>query len=159
MVDDGPSARPAITVITSDEQSYTTIDSALWADLAKVVLKDEGVTGPVEVGLAFVESEAIAELHSEHLGGEGPTDVLSFPLDDDGSRVPSGQQRLLGDVVVCPEVAAAQAANAGHSLDHEIAVLVVHGVLHLLGYDHAEAAQEAAMFARQAELVQAHHRS
>lgn len=156
MADDGPSARAPITVITSDDQEFTAVDCPRWERLATEVLVAEDVAGPVEVGLGFIGIDAIARLHADHLGGTGPTDVLSFPLDDEPGGVPGGQVRLLGDVVVCPEVAARQASEAGHAMDDELAVLVVHGVLHLLGFDHAEPTDEALMFARQAELVEAH---
>jgi len=158
MADGAPSSGPPITVITTDEQDFMEVDSQRWAELAVSVAEAEAIEGPVEIGLGFVEEDAIAALHAEHLGGEGPTDVLSFPLDDDGSEVPDGQPRLLGDVVLCPEVAASQAEQASRTVDEEIAVLVVHGILHLLGFDHRDSAEEAVMFARQAELVTEHHR-
>jgi len=95
-------------------------------------------------------------LNAEHMGTQGPTDVLSFPLDDDepGQRdVPV----LLGDVVVCPAVARDQAPEHAGSLDDELALLVVHGVLHVLGHDHAEPDETAVMRARELELLESFH--
>lgn len=109
-----------------------------------------------ELSISCVEPEAIAVLHEDYLDEPGPTDVMSFPMDElrpgrvDGSR-PEG---MLGDVVLCPVVAAAQAEAAGHSAAHEMRILLTHGILHLLGYDHVELTDEAEMFALQRSLVQ-----
>jgi probable rRNA maturation factor len=157
MADDPPPGRSNISVLTTDDQEYADVDPPRWSAVATAVVAAEEVSGPVELGLGFVSLAGIAQLHEEYLGGTGPTDVLAFPIDDEPDSVPAGQPRLLGDVVVCPEIAAAQALDHGHSLEDEIAVLVVHGVLHLLGFDHAELAEETEMFARQAELVSAHY--
>jgi probable rRNA maturation factor len=156
MADGASSAGSQINVIVSDAQDFLTLDSGRWEALVVAALSDEGAEVPLEVGLDFVGVDAIADLHERHLGGQGPTDVLSFPLDDDSAAVPSGQVRLLGDIVVCPEIAATQATAAGHGIELELAVLVVHGVLHLLGYDHADPEEKAAMFGRQAELVESY---
>jgi probable rRNA maturation factor len=109
-----------------------------------------------ELSIACVEPDAIAVLHEDYLDEPGPTDVMSFPMDElrpgsvDGGR-PEG---MLGDVVLCPAVAAAQAETAGHSAAHEMRILLTHGILHLLGYDHVELPDEAEMFALQRSLVQ-----
>lgn len=107
--------------------------------LAADVLLDEGVErGRVDINL--VEPSVIAELNAEHLGGDGPTDVLSFPLDLDAFEPPADTSTngapILGDIVLCPAVASAQAADHTGSVDAEYALLVIHGVLHLLGHDH-----------------------
>ncbi|MCY4423925.1 MAG: rRNA maturation RNase YbeY [Acidimicrobiaceae bacterium] len=138
-----------------------------WAGLAEAVLRDEGV-GRGELGLRFVDPGAMSELNSSHMGSPGPTDVLAFPIDGAGDgaggsvHVPE-QVPLLGDVVVCPAYAAEQApdhAGGGHdgSLGDELALLVVHGVLHVLGYDHQSDADAAAMQARERQLLAAHYR-
>ena len=105
----------------------------------------------------LVELEPMAELHERWLDEPGPTDVMSFPMDEyDSARrpdAPSSGPALLGDIVLCPAFAADQAATAGHGLDDELHLLTVHGVLHLLGYDHAEPDEERAMFGLQAELL------
>ncbi|HEY1330581.1 MAG TPA: rRNA maturation RNase YbeY [Actinomycetota bacterium] len=108
--------------------------------LAAATLAGEG-RGDVELSLSFVTPKEMQDLHVRYMGEPGPTDVLSFPLDEDG---------LLGDVVVCPAVAAANAESAGADPAAELRLLVVHGVLHLLGHDHEEPDERADMWARQA---------
>lgn len=137
------------------------VDAQRWAKLLEQVLLAEGASVPVEVNLAFVDEATIADLHLEHLGLEGPTDVLSFPLEDDpkAALVASGggPPVLLGDAVVCVAVAERQAAEHGVALDDELALLVTHAGLHLLGYDHEVHAEAEAMEAREAELIRALH--
>ncbi len=128
---------------------------ALVDDLASIlssVLAAEGVPGRATAGLTLVGADAIAVLKSEHLGGDGPTDVLSFPLDGTGP-VADGEPWLVGDVVLCPSVAAAQAPTHAGTIEDELALLVVHGGLHLCGWDHDGADQQAAMWARERELL------
>ena len=147
-------AEPAIAVVGADEQSDVDVDVDRWCRLATDVLHAEGRRG--ELTLSFVDAGEIATLNAEHMGTQGPTDVLSFPLDDDepGQRdVPV----LLGDVVVCPAVARDQAPEHAGSLDDELALLVVHGVLHVLGHDHAEPDETAVMRARELELLESFH--
>ncbi|MFM8945012.1 MAG: rRNA maturation RNase YbeY [Actinomycetota bacterium] len=129
--------RPRVLV---DDRQDLPVDAASLADLARVTLLAEGESD-VELSLSFVAEAEIADLHERYLGEPGPTDVLSFPLDardEDGVR-------LLGDVVVAP----AYAARTRPDLGAELRLLVVHGVLHLLGYDHEEDAERAEMWARQ----------
>lgn len=137
----------AIVVEVDDEQDDEDVDAARWAALAVQVLEAEGVAGPAEMGLRFVDRGAMAELNQAHLGHEGPTDVLAFPLDgDDELAGRDAGLRLVGDVVVCPAVARTNAeAGGGRSLHDELALLVVHGVLHLLGHDHALPAEQHRM--------------
>ena len=143
----------AVVVVGADEQSDVVVDVDRWCRLATATLATEGARG--EITLTFVDRDEIAALNVEHLGHEGPTDVLSFPLDDDdpGGGVPV----LLGDVVVCPAVAAEQVATHAGTIDDELALLVVHGVLHVLGHDHAEPTEAARMRAREVALLEAHH--
>ena len=156
-----------------DEQGEHPIDLARWVDLAHAVLLDSGVRGEAELSLLFVGEPVMAELNKRYMDKDGPTDVLAFPIDDpiDSGRWPdsgsTGPDReppelselpmLLGDVVVCPSVAARQAPAHAGSYDDELALLVVHGVLHVLGLDHAEADEAAAMQARERELLDRYH--
>jgi len=140
-----------VTVIGADEQTdHDHVDVARWCRLARDVLRAEGRRG--ELTVTFVDRGEITMLNSEHLGESGATDVLSFPLDlDDSQPVRGDVPVLLGDVVICPAVAAEQAATHAGMLDDELALLVVHGVLHVLGHDHAEPGETAEM--RAAELA------
>ena len=115
-----------------------------------------------ESGFAVDESEFAAlsrfvldELHVRWMDEPGPTDVLSFPMDElrPGREGEPSEAGVLGDVVLCPEVAVAQARAAGHSTEEELLLLTVHGILHLLGYDHAEPEEEKEMFALQRQLL------
>jgi probable rRNA maturation factor len=163
-------------VFVADEQHDVDVDVTRWMHLAAAVLHAEGVRGQVEMSLLFVDETEIAGLNNEFMGADGPTDVLSFPIDGaearddaapdvDAQRLGPGRSEadrddipvLLGDVVVCPAVAKEQAPTHGGTLDDELALLVVHGVLHLLGHDHDGDEQRDAMWARQRELLVAHH--
>jgi probable rRNA maturation factor len=145
-----------VTVVVSDEQSDVAVDADRWADLARAVLQSEGRTG--ELTLTFVDREEIAALNGEHMGNDGPTDVLSFPLDsiDDAADAMPGPV-LLGDVVVCPAVASEAAPTHAGTLDDELALLVVHGILHVLGHDHAEPGETRVMRDRELALLAQHH--
>jgi probable rRNA maturation factor len=116
------------------------------------VLADSGAIG--ELTLSFVDSEDIAELNLEHMGKPEPTDVLSFPMDDEPVV---GVPTLLGDVVISPAVAAGQFSEHAGTLDDELALLVVHGILHVLGHDHAEPDETALMRARELDLLERFH--
>ena len=147
-----------VVVVGADEQADVDVDVERWTGLARAAVLAEGARG--ELTLTFVDRVEMAELNREHLGHDGPTDVLSFPLDagdDAGAPGATGVPVLLGDVVVCPAVAADQAAAHAGTLEDELALLVVHGVLHVLGHDHAEPAETAVMRARELDLLQRHH--
>ena len=131
---------PAILV--SDRQSEPLDVDGLVA-LARATLRGEGL-GAVELSVSFVEEDEIEELHVRYMDEPGPTDVLSFPLDADD--VDEDGTRMLGDVVIAPSVAAAN--NPGDP-GAELRLLLVHGILHLLGYDHEEDAEKAEMWSRQ----------
>ncbi len=128
------------------------LDVGRWKSLAELVLAAESVTG--ELTVTFVDEADIAELNAEHMGRTGPTDVLSFPLDE--QCVP-GVPTLLGDVVISPGVAAAQCADHAGTFDDEIALLIVHGILHVLGHDHADPDDAVVMRTRELELLRVHH--
>ena len=114
-------------------------------DLAAFVARERRVPEDMELSVLCVTRDAMAELNRAHMGGEGPTDVLAFPMDLPGESMP-GAPAVLGDVVLCPEVAAEQAREAGHDVGAELEMLLVHGILHLLGYDHAEPDERREMF-------------
>jgi probable rRNA maturation factor len=165
---------PQLSVFGADEQRDVDVDVSRWVRLARLVLEQERVGerfGPdTEMSLLFVDEPTIAELNEHFLGASGPTDVLSFPMDEDvppGGRQPDQGGRgpgaptdpgdppaLLGDVVVCPTIALRQAGVRGAPIEDELALLVVHGVLHLLDYDHAEAEEATVMRRREQELLE-----
>jgi probable rRNA maturation factor len=163
------------TVFAADEQAEVDVDLNGLVRLAQDVLAAENVRGDCELALTFVDETTMGELNKEFLGEDGPTDVLAFPIDDEiveSGRSPdsgsTGPDRpdvepgevpiLLGDVMVCPSVAARNAAERSRSTDEEIALLVVHGILHVLGMDHADPDEEKAMFAKQEALLARFHR-
>lgn len=112
----------------------------------------------VELSLCLADEAAIERLHLEWMERPGPTDVMSFPMDElrSGTAEQPVVLGVLGDIVVCPQVAARQAERAGHGLGDELALLTVHGFLHLLGHDHAEPAERREMFALQNRLLEEH---
>jgi len=137
------------------------------------VLEDRGVKGDAEVSLLFVDETAVAALNERFLGHAGPTDVLSFPIEDEpgptgrspdfggsgpGTSAEQGALTLLGDVVICPEVAAHNALEHEVSLEDEVALLVVHGLLHLLGMDHEDEAEAERMEALEQQLLKRFYR-
>jgi probable rRNA maturation factor len=142
------------TVVASDERPVAEppLDVERWGRLAEAAAVHEGGVG--ELTLTFVDRDEIAELNAEHMGKSRPTDVLSFPMDDEPI---SGIPTLLGDIVVCPAVAADQFADHAGTLDDELALLVVHGVLHVLGHDHAGAEETVVMRDRELDLLQRYH--
>jgi probable rRNA maturation factor len=157
-----------IDVFAADEQQDHKMDVTRWAGLARQVLTARGVKGETEVSLLFVDEEAIAALNQQFLGKTGPTDVLSFPIEDDpgptgrspdlggsgpGASPEQGALMLLGDVVICPAVAARNAVEHEVSIDDEVALLVVHGLLHLLGMDHEIEAEAERMEAIEQQLL------
>lgn len=125
---------PSPEVVLSDRQDLP-VDHPDLVDLARRTLEAEGA-GEVELSVALVGTEEMAELHGRYLDDPEPTDVLSFTMDEEG---------LLGDVVICPAVA----ASNNPDLAAELRLLLVHGILHLLGYDHQEEGERRAMWARQ----------
>ena len=149
------------------------MDVARWAELARQVLAARGVKGETEVSLLFVDEDSIAALNEQFLGKSGPTDVLSFPIEDEagpagrspdfggsgpGTAAEQGVLTLLGDVVICPVVAARNAAEHEVPMDDELALLVVHGLLHLLGMDHEEEAEAQRMEALEQQLLKRFYR-
>ena len=138
------------------------VDEVGLAAVARFTLEHMRIHPLAELSILLVDEQAMTDLHERWMGEPGPTDVLSFPMDElrpphmDGGRTEHGPDpSLLGDVVLCPSVAAAQAEKAGHSTQDELELLCVHGILHLLGYDHAEPEEHAAMFGLQKQLLKA----
>ena len=119
-------------------------------DLLQNALVELKLHPDCELNLVFVDIEEMTELHIKWMDEGGPTDVLSFPMD---MPEPGNEAVTLGDIVIAPAVAAQQAATAGHSIDQEIFILAAHGLLHILGYDHATPDEEKAMFTLQESLV------
>jgi probable rRNA maturation factor len=139
-------------------ESGAVVDTDAVLAVARYALDEMGVNPLAELSILLVDIGYMAELNHRWMDGDGPTDVLAFPMDegsiDHGPQEGTGgEPALLGDIVLCPEVAAGQAAAAGHSAADELHLLTVHGLLHLLGYDHAEPEEEREMFAQQARLL------
>ncbi len=158
----------------ADEQADLPVDLQRWQQLAFDVLIAEGVRGLAELAVLFVSEREMAELNDSYMGKPGATDVLAFPIDAAEAEIvqhgqppsrgpdrappdPADMPLLLGDVVICPAVAARQAPEHAGTVDDELALLVVHGVLHVLGHDHAEAPERIAMQARERQLLEQHH--
>lgn len=141
--------------IEINNESGVAFDESVLQRLAVHVLNSLHVHPQTELGIALVDEAAIERLHVEWMNEPGPTDVLSFPMDELRPGRPDAQtpQGLLGDVVICPQVAETQAEAAGHDLLTEMVVLLTHGMLHLLGFDHATPVEEAEMFGLQRDLV------
>ena len=139
-------------------ESGVDVDTDAVMAVARHALDEMGVNPLAELSVLLVDVDYMTELNHRWMGGDGPTDVLAFPMDEGSvdhgpGEVTGGEPALLGDIVLCPEMAAKQAAQAGHSTAHELALLTVHGTLHLLGYDHAEPDEEREMFALQRRLL------
>ncbi|MDO5720736.1 MAG: rRNA maturation RNase YbeY [Actinomycetaceae bacterium] len=131
------------------------IDVAEFRDIAEYTLAQMHVATDAELAIMFIDPEPMEELHVKWLNLDGPTDVMSFPMDElrPGTEEHPTPAGVLGDVVICPQVARQQALRAGHSTAEEMLLLTVHGILHLLGYDHATAEEEQVMFALQRQLL------
>lgn len=136
-------------------ETQVDIDCAEFSALADHVLHALHVNPLAELNILFVDPEPMAELHVRWLDLEGPTDVMSFPMDELRPGTPEAETPpgTLGDIVVCPQVAAEQAITAGHSTVEEMLLLTTHGILHLLGYDHAEPGERKEMFELQRTLL------
>ncbi len=119
--------------------------------LMQFAIKELGLNSECELTLAFINDEEMAQLHEKWMDLPGTTDVMSFPMDELKPNDP--EPGILGDIVISPLVARAQADKAGHSYEHEVKILATHGLLHLLGYDHQEPETEREMFALQEDLV------
>ncbi len=164
----------AIEVFVADEQNDQPVDTMRWVRLAELVLLDEGVPGDAELSMLFVDEAAMTDLNKRFLGKDSPTDVLAFPIDEEpveGGRSPdsggtgpgdtsepSDMPTVLGDVVICPSVAHRNAPEHAGTYDDEVALLIVHGLLHLLGMDHEDDDEAEAMEEREQALLTKFHR-
>ncbi|GAB3945344.1 rRNA maturation RNase YbeY [Corynebacterium tapiri] len=142
-----------------NESGYDGVNEEMLVSVASFALGAMDVHPDAELTITLVDEDTIADLHVRWLDLEGPTDVMSFPMDE-FSQVSSTRPdaaelgpAMLGDIVLCPSFAARQAEAAGHSLAHELALLTTHGCLHVLGYDHASSQEEREMFALQNEIL------
>lgn len=129
------------------------LDEALWRDRLETLMRLQGLPESAQLSVTFVDDAAIRELNREHRGIDRPTDVLSFPQFEPDEEIPEGMPYMLGDLVVSLETARRQAEEYGHSEEREIAFLLVHGFLHLLGYDHETPEEEAEMRQEQRVLL------
>ena len=138
-----------------NNESGVAVDEAEFAALARFVMDAMHLHPQTDLSIVMVTTEVMTELHVQWMDEPGPTDVLSFPMDElrPGREDETTAAGLLGDVVLCPEVAKAQARTAGPSTTEELLLLTTHGILHLLGYDHAEPQEEKEMFALQRRLL------
>ena len=164
----------SVDIYAADEQADHPVAVDRWSELARRALMAEGITRDTEVSLLFVDEPSIAALNERFLGKSGPTDVLSFPIEDEVERsgrspdqggtgpgsVETDAERflLLGDVVICPAVAARNAVDHGASFEDELALLVVHGILHLLGMDHQVESEAERMEQREQQLLALYYR-
>ncbi|GGO80721.1 rRNA maturation RNase YbeY [Wenjunlia tyrosinilytica] len=142
--------------IDVNNESGWEVDEQSVLDVARYALQRMRIHPLSELSLIFVDTDAMEQLHIQWMDEQGPTDVLSFPMDElrPGKEDEEPPQGLLGDIVLCPEVAKKQGDGAGHTMDDELHLLTVHGVLHLLGYDHAEPDEEREMFGLQKEILE-----
>ena len=143
-----------MTVEINNESGMPVAEAAVQR-LVGHVLDELHVHPEAEVAVVFVDEGAMEALHVQWMDEPGPTDVLSFPMDElrPGTEEEPTPAGLLGDIVVCPQVAHAQAETAGHSAADEVLLLVCHGLLHLLGFDHGEPEEEREMFELQRDLL------
>ena len=131
------------------------LDLTEFTELVSFCLEQLYVSPAAEINIMMVDLKTMTELHMKWMDLPGPTDVLSFPMDEltPGREGHPSEAGVLGDIVLCPDVAAEQAKDAGHAPVEEMLLLTVHGLLHLLGFDHAEPAEEKAMFTLQRNLL------
>ncbi len=141
--------------IEINNESVIDVDEAQLQRLAIYALDQLYVHPDAELSIVLVDEGAMEQLHVQWMDEPGPTDVLSFPMDElrPGTEDAISPAGLLGDVVLCPQVAIAQAETAGHSTVDELLMLTTHGILHLLGFDHAEPAEEKEMFGIQRDIL------
>ena len=138
----------------TNESGVVVVESEL-QDVVLFGMSQMRVHPDAELAIVLVDETAMEQLHLQWMGEPGPTDVLSFPMDElrPGRDGETSAEGILGDIVLCPTVAASQAEAAGHSVMAELSLLTIHGLLHLLGYDHAEPEEEKEMFGLQADIL------
>jgi probable rRNA maturation factor len=153
-VEPRPQENPLMSIEINNESGID-VDESVIQRLVTYDLDQLHVHPDAELAILFVDESAIEQLHVQWMDEPGPTDVLSFPMDElrpgtEDQPTPAG---LLGDIVLCPQVAIVQAEAAGHSVMDELQLLITHGLLHLLGFDHAEPEEEKEMFGLQRDLL------
>jgi probable rRNA maturation factor len=143
-----------VPVELTNESGVVLVESEL-QDVVLFGMSQMRVHPDAELAIVLVDETAMGQLHLQWMGEPGPTDVLSFPMDElrPGRDGETSAEGILGDIVLCPTVAASQAEAAGHSVMAELSLLTIHGLLHLLGYDHAEPEEEKEMFGLQADIL------
>jgi len=142
-----------------EEEFQGVVDEGWVRRIAQTVLKAEGVAHPYEVSLVFTDSETVQQLNRDYRGVDEPTDVLAFCMlsqkeVDDSFALPPDEVTRLGEVIISYPQAIEQAREQGHSPERELALLIIHGILHLLGYDHEEPEEEDEMRRREKELLE-----
>ena len=144
-----------MTIEITNESGVTGVDETKLLRLMEYNLAELHVSPEADVAIILVDEGAMEALHVQWMDEPGPTDVLSFPMDElrPGTEDMPTPPGLLGDIVLCPQVAETQARDAGHSTEDELLLLTTHGLLHLLGFDHAEPDEEREMFALQRDLL------
>jgi probable rRNA maturation factor len=140
----------AIDVFVANEQNDVSIDEHRLVSLVRVAASEEGVDPRAEVTVLLVERSAMASLKEKWLGETGPTDVLAFPMDE---QIPDEEPYILGDIVICPDVAREQALDTGEKVTDEVDLLLVHGFLHLMGYDHVKPQDARSMRHRERKIL------
>ena len=145
---------PSVSVELTNESGFAVDEESLQA-VTMHAMASMKVHPDADVAIVLVDENAMADLHLQWMDEPGPTDVLSFPMDElrPGLEGDDAAEGILGDIVLCPTVAQKQAEAAGHSLMDELHLLTVHGMLHLLGFDHAEPEEEKEMFSLQGEIL------
>ena len=136
-------------------ESDTALDELELVECARYVLREMHVHPQTELCIRLIDEAAMETLHVQWMDLPGPTDVMSFPMDElrPGREGVEPEEGMLGDIVLCPSVAARQAREAGHATEEELLLLTTHGILHLLGYDHGDPDEHKEMFGLQAELL------
>jgi probable rRNA maturation factor len=145
-----------IEVFVANEQADVALDERRLVSLVRTAAAEEGIDPRAEVTVLLVERSAMASLKEKWLGEPGPTDVLAFPMDD---QIPDDEPYVLGDIVICPDVAREQATEAGDKVSDEVNLLLVHGFLHLLGSDHVRPQDARAMRHRERKILSEFHKS
>ncbi len=147
---------PNVSVELTNESGFSVDEGSLQA-LTMHAMAHMKVHPDADVAIVLVDEKTMSDLHLQWMDEPGPTDVLSFPMDElrPGLEGDDAVEGILGDIVLCPTVAQQQAEAAGHSLMDELHLLTVHGMLHLLGFDHAEPEEEKEMFGLQGEILRA----
>jgi len=145
----------AIDVFVANEQSAVSLDEHRLVSLARLAAAEENVDPRAEITVLLVDRPAMASLKERWLGEPGPTDVLAFPMDE---QVPDDEPYILGDIVICPDVAKDQAQAADRQVSEEVDLLLVHGFLHLCGYDHVRPQDARSMRHRERKILSEFYR-